>query len=282
MKIGVSSYSFSKYIDKTGCDYFTVCDKAKEIGFDGIEFINLNKKCAVDDEIKTAKEIKAYCEKIGLEIVAYTVGANLLAGDLDAEIANLKHCVDVAEALGVKTMRHDIAYALPEGKTWWEVIDDLVPSIREITNYAKAKGIRTCSENHGYIFQAPERVKAVIDAVADANYGWLIDIGNFLCADCQPLPSVKTALPYAMHVHAKDFLYKDGSFPKPSGFNLTTTGGNYLRGTVVGHGVVPVKDCLNAIKASGYDGWISLEFEGAEENIYALTEGLNNIKAFLA
>ena len=34
MKIGVSSYSFGKYIRETGCDYFKVCDIAKEIGCD--------------------------------------------------------------------------------------------------------------------------------------------------------------------------------------------------------------------------------------------------------
>ena len=44
MKIGVSSYSFSKYLTDTGCGYLRICDVAKEIGFDGIEFINLNNK----------------------------------------------------------------------------------------------------------------------------------------------------------------------------------------------------------------------------------------------
>lgn len=281
MKIGVSSYSFSKYIDQTGCDYFAVCDKAKSLGFDGIEFIQLEWKGLSSDNLDTAKRLREYCKKIGLEIVAYTVGANFLAEDINAEMDRLRGCVDVAEALGVSLMRHDVSFGLPEGLTWWQAVDKVAPYIREITQYAKSKGIRTCSENHGHIFQAPERVKAVIDAVDDKNYGWLIDLGNFLCADCQPLPSVKVALPYAMHVHAKDFLYKSCENARPSGFNLTTTGGNFLRGTVAGHGVVPIKACLDALKQSGYDGWVSLEFEGAEDNEYALREGLNNVRAMM-
>lgn len=32
MKIGVSSYSFSKYMHQTGADYFAVCDLAKKMG----------------------------------------------------------------------------------------------------------------------------------------------------------------------------------------------------------------------------------------------------------
>ena len=42
MKIGVSSYSFSKYMHQTGADYFAVCDLAKKMGYDAIEFIDLS------------------------------------------------------------------------------------------------------------------------------------------------------------------------------------------------------------------------------------------------
>ena len=41
MKIGVSSYSFSKYMNQTKADYFTICDLAKKMGYDVIEFIDL-------------------------------------------------------------------------------------------------------------------------------------------------------------------------------------------------------------------------------------------------
>ena len=87
MKFGVSSYSFSKYIMQTKCDYFKICDIAKEIGYDGIEFINLDNKNwgITEDPIKTAGEIKEYCAKIGLDIIAYTVGANFMAENIDEE-----------------------------------------------------------------------------------------------------------------------------------------------------------------------------------------------------
>lgn len=42
----------------------------------------------------------------------------------------------------------------------------------------------------------------------------------------------------------------------------------------MGHGVVPVKECLDVIRESGYQGVISLEFEGAEENLPAVQNGL--------
>jgi sugar phosphate isomerase/epimerase len=277
MKIGVSGYSFRKHQKATGCSYTDLCDQAKALGFEGIEFIDLK----TADDIAEAKKIRAHCEAIGLPIVAYTVGANLQAEDLRAEIERLKGCVDVAHALGAPVMRHDVASKLREveGNTWENAIEDMVPAVREITEYAASKGIRTCSENHGYIFQDSLRVESLIRAVGHKNYGWLVDMGNFLCVDEDPLSAVRRAAPYAFHAHAKDFLYhvvREGT-ASPEGY-FRTRNGNLLRGTAVGHGVVPVEESVKVLRESGYDGWLSVEFEGMEENIPALSAGLAYLK----
>ncbi len=286
MKIGVSSYSFSKYLTETGCGYLKICDIAKEIGFDGIEFVGLNNKSwgIEGDEIEIAREIRTHCEKIGLEIAAYTVGANLLADDIDAEVARLKGCVDVCEALGATVMRHDIAFKLRDIPlySYEDAIEEMAPRIREIADYAAFKGIRTCSENHGFVFQAPERVEELILTVNHKNYGWLCDMGNFLCADCDPAESVYIAAPYTVHAHAKDFLFKPADIEKPEGYQITTVMGNHIRGTVVGHGVVPVRQCINILKRAGYDGYLSLEFEGLEDNIAAIKAGYCNLKKYVS
>lgn len=276
MKIGVSSYSFRKYMLTTGASYIDICDKAKELGFEGIEFVPFT-DC---DPLEMAKKVREHCEKIGLPIIAYTVGANFLADDIEAEIARVKGCVDVCEALGAPLMRHDVASKLRpiHMYSYEDAISEMAPRIREVTEYAEMKGIRTCSENHGFIFQSPERVEELILAVGHKNYGWLCDMGNFLCVDVDPAEAVYVAAPYAFHVHAKDFLFKPGNDLAPAGFGLVTGGGNYLRGTIVGHGVVPVRQCVNILKRAGYDAWLSLEFEGTEDNITALQQGLAYLK----
>lgn len=273
MNIGVSSYSFRKYQKATGCSYTDLCDKAKELGFDGIEFIDLK----TEDDLAEAAKIRAHCEAIGLPIVAYTVSANLQVEDLAAEVARVKGCVDVAAALGAPVLRHDATFKLKEieGYTWEDAVRDMAPAIREITEYAAEKGIRTCSENHGHVFQDSARVEALILAVGHENYGWLVDMGNFLCVDEDPKSAVTRAAKYAFHAHAKDFLYhivKDG-VPTPEGF-MKTRNGNLIRGTVVGHGVVPIPEDVRILREAGYDGWLSLEFEGMEENLPALSAGL--------
>jgi sugar phosphate isomerase/epimerase len=77
----------------------------------------------------------------------------------------------------------------------------------------------------------------------------------------------------------KDFLIKSGERAKPEGF-FETRGGNYLRGTVLGHGEVPIETALKALKRAGYDGYVSLEFEGVEDNLRGIALGYENIKRF--
>ena len=282
MRIGVSSYSFSKYIQQTKCDYFKICDLAKEIGFDGIEFINLDSWGMTDDCLKTAVEIREYCSKIGLEIIAYTVGANFLADDINAEMQRIKSCVDVAEALGAPIMRHDVVYKLKDQPLYdyRSAIKEIAPLINEVSEYAKTKNIKTCTENHGYVFQAPERVEELILAVNNPNYGWLCDFGNFLCVDADPLEAVSIAAQYTIHAHAKDFLFKKADDKVP-GFDLPTTGGNHLRGTIIGHGVVPIRDLVTTLENAGYNGWISVEFEGHEDCIDAIKMGYEYLKSII-
>lgn len=282
MKLGISSYSFSYSISKEGWGYTDVCKKAKELGFDGIEFVGRTFFKEREEDEAIAREIRAFCEEIGLEIVAYTVGANLLDEDIEKQKNELFHCIDIAAILGAPLLRHDAAFSLKSlpGYRWQDGIVDMAPVIREITEYAAARGIRTCTENHGLIYQAPDRVERLIRTVNHPNYGWLVDVGNFLCADADPVQALITAAPYAFHVHVKDFLFKSGKELAPEGF-MTTAGGNYLRGTVPGHGIVPIPQCLNILKKSGYDGYVSLEFEGLEQNIKALELGAAYLKRVL-
>lgn len=282
MKIGVSSYSFQKKL-KQGMNYFEACDHAKRMGYDGIEFIDLDLNMGRGEETveELAAHIRAHCDQLGLEIPAYTVGADFLngrGGEAKDEPARVKKCVDVAEILGAKVVRHDAFWNTGAHRNWRDAVEAIASAIYEVAEYAQGKGIKTCSENHGLIMQDSERVKYLIDRVGHANYGWLVDIGNFLCADEDPQHAVGVAAPYAVHAHVKDFLFKSGECEVPGGKWLTTRGGNFLRGTVVGHGVVPVHSCLRILQKAGYAGYLSVEFEGAEEVLPALENAIEYLR----
>lgn len=279
MKVGVSSYSFSKYINATGCDIFAVIDKAVEIGFDGIEFLDMKHYAKGEDKIELARKIKAYCEEKGIEIPAYTVTSNLLADNVEEVVEGLFRNIDIAKALGAPLMRHDVTFALKKEPlyTYKTAIAEMVPHIRRVADYAESKGIRTCMENHGRVFQHPKIVEELILAVNHKNFGWLVDMGNFVGVDVDPSDAFAIAAPYAFHVHAKDILWKKGTEIQPDGFSVTN-GGNYNAGTVLGYGMVPIQSCINALKRVGYDGYVSLEFEGLEECLPAVEYGFKYLK----
>ena len=278
MKISVSSYSFSQYIRAGKLTQLETVAKAKEIGFDAIEFTDI---IAEDFEAQKvmAQKIHDEAERCGIEINAYTIGANLYNDDealCEAEVERLKKQLEIAKILGVKVMRHDVCYKLTEkARSFDMMLPTIAKYVRKLTEYAATLGIRTCSENHGFIAQDSDRVERLFNAVNHENYGLLVDMGNFLCVDENPITAVSRVAPYAFHVHAKDFKYSDLNK------GILTRGGNYIYGCVIGEGVVPVKQCLVAIKRTGYDGFVSIEFEGTEDCIAGITRGYNNLKAYI-
>ncbi|MBE6711509.1 MAG: sugar phosphate isomerase/epimerase [Ruminococcaceae bacterium] len=279
MKTSVSSYSFGGYFGSLG--YLGIIDKAKEIGFDGIEYTD----GAYMNEADSAKKIKERCAELGLETVALAVGANFLASDLDGEIARLKKMVDYAAEVGFKMMRHDVAGGYGPDKKHSRGYDNALPiiakGVREVTAYAEQKGVRTMTENHGYFSQDAARVEKLINTVAHDNFGALVDMGNFMCADEDPSLSVSIMAPYAFHVHAKDFHFKSGMDVNPGAGWFQTRAGNYIRGAIIGHGEAKIYQSIQTMKRAGYDGFITIEFEGMEDNLKGISLGLQNLKRFI-
>lgn len=282
MKIAVSSYSFSQYMGKGLLTQFTCIEKAKEMGFDAIEFTDLQPPEGVTEE-EFARQIKAECDRVGLPVSNYTISADFLKTSVAEEVERLKKKVDVAAILGTTSMRHDATWSGPsKSQGLKNMVDGIAAGIREVTEYAASKGIRTMVENHGYFLQDADRVETLINTVNHPNFGWLCDMGNFLCADEDPAKAYGKAAPYAFYAHAKDFIVKSGNESDPGQGFFSSRSGNYLRGTIIGHGVVPVKQCLRILKNAGYDGYIGVEFEGMEDCIQGISIGLANLRRYVS
>ncbi len=278
MKFSVSAYSFGDYREENSLGIFGIIDKAAEMGFDGIEFVEDYWLDWPDEEIK---KVGQYARDKGLSTVAFCVGADLI--NKEGEVERVCGLVDKAALLGVSMLRHDITGGR-KGKKNGIGYACLLPELKEkctqITEYANKLGIKTMTENHGYFSQDADRVASLIDAVGNDNFGVLLDLGNFMCADEDPSLSASRLAPYAFHVHCKDFLYKKGTEINPGDGWFVTRAGNYLRGTIVGHGEAKIAQSLGMLKRKGYDGFISLEFEGTEDNLVGIKMGLSNIKRF--
>ncbi len=281
MKYSVSSYSYSQLRASGAYTEIELIALAKEMGFDGIEFAEIHTPEG-KDKLAYAAELKAEAERVGIEIACYCIGADFLKNKNQVE--DLKKEIDVAAALGVKIMRHDATSGFADGERGSKGFDQALPVLadgcRAVTEYAQTKGVRTMVENHGFFCQDSERVEKLVNAVAHENFGALVDIGNFLCADEDPAVAVGRMAPYAFHVHAKDFHVKNGNGVVPPDGFFRSRGGNALRGAIIGHGDVPVLQCLRILDAHGYDEYITVEFEGMEDAKKGVACGLRTLKYF--
>lgn len=287
MKIAVSSYSFSALLNNGSMTQMDCIAYAQNIGFDAIEFVDILPHDGSTKE-RYAEKLGDEIRKRGYSVTNFTVGADFLTGsngDAKTEIERVKKLIDIAELLGAKGVRHDATAGFKSGTRLFRGFDDALPRLadacRDITEYAAGKGIRTMVENHGFFCQDSQRVEKLINAVAHPNFGWLVDMGNFLCVDENPITAVGRAAPYAFYVHAKDFHVKSGMGPNPGGGFFKSRGGNYLRGAIIGHGDVPVKQCISALHNAGYDGAIAIEFEGMEDTLKGIEIGFLNLKRYV-
>lgn len=284
MKISVSSYSFSQYIRAGKMTQLDCVAKAKEMGFDAIEFIDIDGK-TLEEQKENAAKIRKAAEENEIAINAYTIGACLYKDaeeEMQAEVERLKGQLEVAKILGAGVMRHDVCYQLGKtgkARSFDLMLPDIAKNARLVSQYGQSLGIKTCSENHGYIAQDSDRVERLFNAVNCDNYGLLVDIGNFICVDENPATAVSRVAPYAVHVHAKDMYIRSTKSEACQGM---TRGGNYFGGAVVGEGDIPVKQCLGILKRAGYDSYVSIEYEGAEDCISGIARGYKNLKRILS
>ncbi|WP_135554828.1 sugar phosphate isomerase/epimerase family protein [Paenibacillus cymbidii] len=281
MKLGISSYSLSKAIQ---AGEMTIVDVVQWVADNGGEHLEI---CPIgftlDDNPHLLEAIRRKVQETGIDISNYTIAANFIQpgeAGVAAEVARVKRQVDIAAALGVKRMRHDVATRPIGEATITNFIADLpivASACRQVADYAAPLGITTSVENHGYYVQASDRVQALVQAVDRPNYRTTLDVGNFLSVDEDPVAAVKRNTAIASMVHVKDFYVRPADRNPGDGW-MTTASGNYLRGAVVGHGDIDMREVLRAIKRAGYDGYISVEFEGLESCTYGTRTGLDNVR----
>jgi len=296
MKIGLSIYSLYQAIRSGELTELQALDLIADYGADTVELVSfvtpmIEKKGLLED-------IVAKCKERDLEISAYSIFSDILDRDgkeYEAEMETVKSHIDIASKVGAKIMRSDLTkWGRPPESNVIENYESDLPKLveicRQFSDYAKPKGITITVENHGTYINGGDRVRRLITAVDRENFRCTLDIGNGLCVDEDPMVTVQTLLPFAAAIHFKDFLIRKDNKAcgagGPAEFKvadwLTTNYGNYLKGTIVGDGDIDVVRVADYIKRSGYDGAISIEFEGMEECKLASQISLTNVKRYFA
>jgi sugar phosphate isomerase/epimerase len=279
VKIGLSTYSLVRQIQSKQMSVIDVIQWAADHGAQHVEIVPIGYDLHEDPSLVGAIRKKA--SDTGIDLSSYTFTANFITENEEAyeqEIARVMREIDVAHNLGVKLVRHDVSKRPIQEATvqnFLADLDKLTQACARVADYAAQYGITTSIENHGYHIQASERVLTLVHAVNRDNFKTTIDIGNFMCVDEDSVAAVKRNIGYASMVHLKDF-YLRPSYRNPGEGWFRTASGNYLRGAIFGQGDIDVWEVLRVIKHSGYDGYVSIEFEGMEDCLVGAKSGMDN------
>lgn len=291
-KIGISSYCLAGPLERREMDLPGVMRWAKESGAEHLELVPIGYTLLENEEL--CRQVAEISKELDLPLSNYAISADVLKWDKDerqAEIRAIQAHVDVAARLGITRMRHDIAsFARPrEADTPADFEKEffmMVEAATEVADYAARSGITTMVENHGFFVNGSDRLIRLVEAVNRPNFKMCLDTGNLLCVDEPPETSMRKCIPYAGMIHIKDFYIRKkdrlsglhGPFdPKAEGW-FESLGGNMLRGAILGQGDIDTVSVVRDIRASGYDGYISLEFEGIEDSRQGTYTGLQTAK----
>lgn len=149
------------------------------------------------------------------------------------DIRLIQSWVDVAAYVGSPSVR--VNTGSQDGPLDLSITID---SYNRIADYAEPKGIKIGLENHGGISADPANILKLVEAVGINRFGTLPDFGNF--APEVRYAGLEAIAPYALVGHAKTYDFD------PAG-NVAEF--DFAR-------------CLQILKDAGFDGWLSVEFEG--------------------
>ncbi|MBO4887155.1 MAG: sugar phosphate isomerase/epimerase [Firmicutes bacterium] len=256
-------------------------------------------------DFEMAKRFVELSEQYQVPIGAYSCGSNIARVSREEYPVMLERLyaeIELARALKAPLIRIDLVTVMAgRDEVGVEAFDAMFPqaveAARALADYAKQYDMWVTVENHGTFMNGADRVRKLIKAVDRENYGLTMDIGNTVCVDEDPMVLASELIDLAKEIHVKDFYirndpyaigakYVDGyTVADPSvlgnGSWLTTKHQRYLRGAIVGHGDLPMKDLISLIVRSGFDGDVLIEFEGMEEPVLASQISLNNLRQMI-
>lgn len=282
MKLGVSMWSYFRAWKAGRLDTPGFIHEAKRIGADGVELLDFFYK---DRENERGLVLKAL-EETGMPCGVYSVSNNFAKPDeLDrrAELDKIKKGVDEALRLGAGTVRvfagdvpADGTFGFDQARAW------IVEGLTEATKYAAEKDVRLALENHGKLAGRSDQVRGLIEDVRLAAGSQAIganpDTGNFVLVDQPSHEAIADVAPIAYMVHFKDFRLAEAGV---EGFIFNSLAGERYLGAAVGEGVVQLQACIQALKASGFDGWLNVEYEAEEDPFTGVPRSVENAKRLM-
>lgn len=272
-RIGVSTYSFWHFKGERP-EVESCIDRAAAMGFDGVEILH---RMMRSEDNGYLQELKRRAFSQGLDLIGFASHQGFVSPDATLRRENVdqtRRYIELAWKLGVPTLRVNTGrwntikdfdelmanrgiepnlegYGDDEGYRW--VIDCLSQCIEQAAQCGVTMGL----ENHWGLARTAEGVLRVIEGVRSPWLKVTLDTGNFLENMYEQMQRVA---PHATLVQAKTYF---------GGGEWYTLDIDYTR---VGR----------ILRAAGYRGYVSIEFEGKEPAETAVPKSLAMLREKLS
>jgi sugar phosphate isomerase/epimerase len=265
-KMSLAQWSLHKPIEAGTLSPMDFAKTAKELGFDGIEYVSsmyvpaIKKYASLDEAYsKILVPLKLKSEQYGVEnlIIMVDNEGDLASSDpkeIARAIANHSMWIDVAEYLGCHSVRVNL-FGNEDNVGAWRV--QATSSLTRLAAYALQKNVNIIVENHGGFSSNAALLSKTVGNVRMPNCGVLPDFGNFCLAreggarwggacieTYDKYQGVEELMPLAKAVSAKSYAFDaDGN-----------------------ESTIDYEKMLRIVKDAGYDGYIGVEYEGDDED----------------
>ena len=273
-RIGISTYSFWRFLDDSRVKIDECIRQSAAMGFDAVEILHRQMDGEANDYLQGLKKT-AILE--GVDLCGLSIHQSFVSPDADSRKKNVEHtinCINLAYKLGIPTMRlntgrwgttkdfdqlmkdRGIEPRLPGYNDDEEAYKWVIDSIQQCLKPAQECGVLLALENHWGLGLTPQGLLRIVNAVNSPWLGVLMDTGNFLE---DPYDRLAMIAPKTVYVQAKTY-YGGGLW-----YSLDL---DYPR-------------IAGILRNAGYRGYVSLEFEGHEDWRTALPKSLAVLKGAL-
>jgi len=158
-------------------------------------------------------------------------------------IDHTKRALTLAKELGARCITTEPGGPVEPGASWQQALKLFVEMIKPVAEHAEKEGVLLLVEPEpDLLIETADQFLEFMQHIDSPALGLNFDIGHFYCVRDDPAATVPKMARYTRHYHLEDI--------------AATRAHHHL---VPGEGAIDFAATLRAIKASGYDDWITIE-----------------------
>jgi sugar phosphate isomerase/epimerase len=158
-------------------------------------------------------------------------------------IDHTMRALTLAKELGARCITTEPGGPVEPGKSWSAALELFVEMLKPVIAHAEKEGVLLLIEPEpGLLVETADQFLELMQHLDSPAVGLNFDIGHFYCVNDDPATTVPRLANYTRHYHLEDI--------------AATRVHHHL---VPGEGAIDFAGTLQAIQATGYDGWITVE-----------------------